>query len=484
MDIVWVAAEMAPFSKTGGLGDVAMALPKALAARGHRVLAISPLYRPVAGARELPHTAVVHLFGVDHRVRFHALDRDGVRWLLVDNPCFHRDGIYGDAHGAYGDNLFRYALLSRAAIDAATAVPVDGRPLGGRVVFHVNDWHTGLLPVYLDAHFRATGRLRNAAVVLGLHNLGHQGTQPPEAFGGLDLAPRWYPMLEMGGRLNPLKAGIVAADGLVAVSPTYSRQIQVDHGFGLEPVLRMRSERLVGILNGIDGAWDPRTDPHLPAHYGPDDADGLAGKAACKAALQREVGLPVRPEVPLLAFIGRLDAQKGLDLLEGVAPWLLQQDVQLVALGSGASRWEELLRDLERSAPARVRARIGFDEALAHRIEAGADIFLMPSRFEPCGLNQLYSMKYGTVPVVHATGGLADTVVTVDPQRDDGTGWAFPEYTAESFRQAIGFALATFREYPGAWRRIQRTGMARDFSWNRSAALYEQVYQRVLGWRS
>jgi starch synthase len=480
MDIVWVAAEMAPFSKTGGLGDVAGALPKALAARGHRVLAISPRYRPVPEARELPFTSVVHLFGVDHRVRFHALDRDGVRWLLVDNPCFHRDGIYGDGSGPYGDNLFRYALLSRAAIDAATVVPVDGRPLGGRVVFHVNDWHTGLLPVYLDAHFRATGRLRGSAVVLGLHNLGHQGSQPAEAYGGLDLAPRWFPTLEMHGRLNPLKAGMVAADGLVAVSPTYSRQIQVDHGFGLEPILQLRSERLVGILNGIDGAWDPSADPHLPARYGPDD---LAGKAICKAALQRELGLPERPDVPLLAFIGRLDHQKGLDLIEAVAPWLLGHDVQLVALGSGSSRWEGFLRELQRAAPSRVRARIGFDEPLAHRIEAGADIFLMPSRFEPCGLNQLYSMRYGTVPVVHATGGLADTVITVDPQRDDGTGWAFPEYDAHDFRRAIGYALATYREFPAAWRRIQRNGMTRDFSWNQSAALYERVYHRVLGWR-
>ncbi|MEZ4236610.1 MAG: glycogen/starch synthase [Myxococcota bacterium] len=480
MDIVWVAAEMAPFSKTGGLGDVAGALPRALAARGHRVLAISPRYRAVPEARELPYTAVVHLFGVDHRVRFHALDRDGVRWLLVDNPCFQRAGIYGDDQGPYGDNLFRYALLSRAAIEAAMHVPVDGRPLGQRVVFHVNDWHTGLLPVYLDAHYRASGRMRAAGVVLGLHNLGHQGSQPAEAFAGLELPPRWFPTVEMGGRLNPLKAGIVSADALVAVSPTYSRQIQHDHGFGLESVLRMRSERLVGILNGIDPSWDPRSDVHLPAHYGPGD---LAGKAQCKAALQRELGLPVRDDVPLLAFIGRLDHQKGLDLLEGIAPWLLGHDLQLVALGSGASRWQDFLRTLERAAPSRVRARIGFDEPLAHRIEAGADVFLMPSRFEPCGLNQLYSMRYGTVPVVHATGGLADTVTTVDPARDDGTGWAFPDYDAGSFRRALEFALTTYHRFPGAWRRIQHNGMTRDSSWNRSAGLYETVYQRVLGWR-
>jgi starch synthase len=480
MDIVWVASEMAPFSKTGGLGDVAGALPKALAARGHRVLAISPLYRPVPEARELPFGATVHLFGAEHAVRFHAVDRDRVRWLLVDHPSFRRPGIYGDDRGAYGDNLYRYALLSRAAIEACTRVPVGGPPMGERVVFHANDWHTGLLPVYLDAVYRPAGRFLRAGVVLGLHNLGHQGSQPPDAFGGLDLSPRWWPVLDMSGRLNPLKAGIVSADALVAVSPTYAKQIQVDHGFGLEPVLRMRSERLVGILNGIDAVWDPRSDPHLPAHFGPDD---LTGKARCKAALQREAGLPQRPDVPLLALISRLDPQKGIDLLEEVVPWLMRQDVQLVLLGSGAERYEASFRRWTREWPDRVAAKVGFDEPLSHRMEAGADLFLMPSRFEPCGLNQMYSMRYGTVPVVHATGGLADTVVTVDPSRGDGTGWAFREFTPEAFVQALSFALITFRQFPAAWRRIQEVGMTTDFSWNASAALYERVYERVLDWR-
>ena len=285
----------------------------------------------------------------------------------------------------------------------------------------------------------------------------------------------------MNGRLNPLKAGIVASDALVAVSPTYSKQIQVDHGFGLEGVLRMRSDWLVGILNGIDASWDRRRIQHLPARF---DASDLTGKAHCKAALQREMGLPVRPDVPLVGLIGRLDPQKGLDLVEEIAPWLLSQDVQVVMLGSGSSRYEDLFRRMATEVPHRASAKIGFDEGLAHRIEAGADLFLMPSRFEPCGLNQMYSMRYGTVPVVHATGGLADTVVTVDPNRSDGTGWAFPEYSAASLVQALSFALLTFRRFPDAWRRIQRAGMTTDFSWNRSAALYERVYQRVLDRRS
>lgn len=481
MDIVWVASEMAPFSKTGGLADVASALPKALAARGHRVLAISPRYKPIPEARELSVSTTVHLFGADHLVRYYALDRDGVRWILVDHSCYRRPGIYGDESGAYPDNLFRYALLSRAAIEAAAILPVDHRPLGERVVFHANDWHTGLLPVYLDAVYRPASRFVRAATVLGLHNLGHQGSAPADRFEGLDLAPRHWPTLDMSGRLNPLKAGIVASDALVAVSPTYSRQIQRDHGFGLEGLLSARGGRLVGILNGIDDVWDPQRDPHIAAPFGPDD---LSGKAICKAALQRELGLPIRPDVPLLGIVSRLDPQKGIDLIEAIAPWLLAQDVQVAVLGSGASRYEEMLQRLSSSRPDRFRAVIGFSEPLAHRIEAGADIFLMPSRFEPCGLNQMYSMRYGTVPVVHATGGLADTVTSVDPSRDEGTGWAFPEYSAGSFIQALGFALLTYRSFPAHWRRIQQRGMRTDFSWSRSASMYEAVYQRALELRA
>jgi starch synthase len=285
----------------------------------------------------------------------------------------------------------------------------------------------------------------------------------------------------MHGFLNPLKAGIVSANGLVAVSPTYSRQIQVDHGFGLEPVLRMRSERLVGVLNGIDEQWNPRSDVHLVAHF---DADHLDGKASCKEELQRGLGLPVRPDVPVLGLISRLDPQKGIDLVEQVAPWLLAQDVQLVMLGSGASRYEAFFRQAEARWPDRARGWVGFDEPMAHRIEAGADMFLMPSRFEPCGLNQMYSMRYGTVPIVHATGGLADTVTTADPSHEHGTGWAFGDFTAEAFAKAISYALLTYRQFPKAWARIQRNGMTTDLSWDRSASLYESVYSRVLDWRS
>ncbi|MCB9668381.1 MAG: glycogen synthase [Alphaproteobacteria bacterium] len=477
MDVLFVASEMAPFSKTGGLGDVAGALPKALAARGDRVIAVSPRYSVVPEATDSGLTASIWLYGRLHRCRLFVLDRDGVRWVLVDNACYHREGIYGDSTGAYDDNLFRYALLCRVAIEVAETLPaLDGKRLE-RPVFHANDWHTGLLPVYLAATYKQEGRLHGSRVVLGLHNLGHQGTARRAAFEGLGLPRAAWPLVDMHGHLNPLKAGIVASDAMVAVSPTYSRQIQVDQGFGLEGVLRERNDRLIGIVNGIGPEWDPATDTHLPATY---TADDLTGKAACKAELQRSLGLPVR-DVPVFGMVSRLDHQKGVDLVEAIAPWLLSNDVQLVMLGSGSERYERFFRQSERRWPRQARGYVGFSEPLAHLVEAGSDVFLMPSRFEPCGLNQLYSMRYGAVPVVHATGGLADTVTTASPGRDDATGWAFRPHSVEAFQAAVGYALLTLTRYPEAFARIRENGMRSDWSWDRSAARYQAVYRAVQG---
>lgn len=475
MNIAVVSAEVAPWSKTGGLGDVCGALPRALARRGHRVVTIAPRYKDYPEAWDTGVNARIFLFGTLHEVRYHHLERDGVHHVFVDHPCFHRPGLYGDSHGAYADNLFRYALFARAAIEAAARVPLAGAPLGEDVVFHVNDWHSSLLPLYLEALYRPAGRFPGAGTVLGIHNAGHHGTFSAEQFGGLDVSGRWWPALDLHGNINVLKAGVVLARKLVAVSPTYAREIQGDLGFGLDFLFRARGSDLLGILNGVDDAWDPATDKHLAANY---TADDLAGKAECKAALQRELGLPVRPEVPMFGVVARLDAQKGIELIAGAAPWLLSHDVQLVMLGSGSSQWEDFFRDTERRWPHRARGWVGFNEGLAHRIEAGADMFLMPSRFEPCGLNQMYSLRYGTVPIVHATGGLADTVQTVDPMAGTGNGWAFRTFSVEAFVEALGWALFTFTHFPAAWREIQRRGMTADFTWERAAAAYEQVY----GW--
>ncbi len=476
MNVVIAAAEVAPWSKTGGLGDVCGALPRVIAARGHRVVTVAPRYRAYPDLNETSWRSEIHLFGQNHGVRWYGVERDGVHHLFVDHPSFHRAGIYGDSTGPYGDNLFRFALLSRAAIEAAL-LPIPGGALGEEVLFHANDWHTALIPLFLDALYRPAGRFTRAATVLGLHNAGHHGSFPASSFPGLDVSSRWWPQLEFDGNLNLLKCGVCTADRLVAVSPTYAREVTGELGFGLGPLFAFRGDALTGVLNGVDAAWDPATDLHLAARYSVDD---LAGKAVNKAALQRELGLPVRPEVPLLAVISRLDAQKGIELVAESLEWILAQDVQLVLLGSGSRALEQVLRDAERTWPTRARGWVGFNESLAHRIEAGADIFLMPSRFEPCGLNQMYSMRYGTVPVVHATGGLADTVQTYDPTDDTGTGWAFRSHTGEAFREALWWALVTYRLHPVAWRGIQRRGMLQDFSWEASAARYVSIYEDAL----
>lgn len=483
MNVLQVSAELAPWSKTGGLGDVCGALPRALAARGHRVLAVAPRYREYADAWDSGVRARVHLFGREHEVAFFHCQRDGVHHCFVDHVSFRRPGIYGDASGTYGDNLFRYALLSRAALEAALRLPLPGppgqpaAPLGDEVAIHANDWHTALVPLYVEATYRPAGRFHRAGTVLAVHNGGHQGSFDATQFPGLDVSSRWWPDLDFDGRVNVLKCGLAMADRVVTVSPTYARELADGLGFGLEPIYRMRAGHFRGILNGVGEEWNPATDVHLPATF---SAADLAGKAACKAALQAELGLPVRAEVPLVAMVSRLDAQKGVELVMEAAPWLLRHDAQLVMVGSGGRLYEDFVRAIAREWPQKARGWVGFSEALAHRVEAGADIFLMPSRFEPCGLNQMYSMRYGTVPIVHATGGLADTVETVDPGQDAGTGWAFREFSGHALVEALGWALLTFTSYPDAWRAIQRRGMERDWSWGRAAAGYEQVYQEVL----
>ncbi|MFZ5481454.1 MAG: glycogen synthase [Myxococcota bacterium] len=478
MNIAVVSAEVAPWSKTGGLGDVCGALPTALARLGHRVCTISPRYKEYPDARDTGVRAFAWLFGALHEVRYFHLERDGVHHLFVDHPSFARPGIYGDTHGQYGDNLFRYALLARAALEAVSRVPLGDRPLGEDCVLHVNDWHTSLVPLYVEALYRPAGRFQRAGTVLGIHNAGHQGTFSGHDFGGLDVPGRWWPAVDFNGNINVLKTGVGLARKLVAVSPNYAREVCEDLGFGLEGMFRSRRGDLLGILNGVDDAWDPATDKHLAAHF---TADDLSGKATCKAALQRELGLPVRPEVPMFSLVARLDHQKGIDLVAEAAPWLMQHDVQLVMLGSGSSTLEQFFRDAERWWPKKARGWVGFNEGLAHRIEAGADVFLMPSRFEPCGLNQMYSMRYGTVPIVHAVGGLADTVQTVNPEADTGTGWAFRNFSVESLVEAMGWALLTYTKFPEAWRRIQLRGMRQDFSWERSAKEYVKVYEWACG---
>jgi starch synthase len=481
MQVCSVSAEMGPWSKTGGLGDVAGALPVALAARGHTVLAVAPRYKAYDDAWDTGIRLRLPLWGVVHEVAlFHRQER-GVDRVFVDHPAIRRGQIYGDDLGAYQDNLFRFALLSRAGIEAARHLPLD-RPLTSRgpVSFLAHDWHAGLLPTYLEAHYRSQGLLMDARCAVVIHNLAYQGNYPAGDFAGLDL-PAWtWPQLDMGGRINCLKAGIATAERVLTVSRGYADEIRTpEHGFGLDGLLRARGGAVSGIVNGIDAAeWDPTADPHLAASY---SATDLEGKAACKQALQAELGLPERPDVPMLCFIGRLDPQKGVDLVAGISEWLLGQDVQLVLLGTGRPDLEGFLRHVGQRWPSRARGVVGFSTPMAHRMVAGSDLLLMPSRFEPCGLNQLHALRYGTVPVVHATGGLRDTVAPFHPFPDRGTGWLFGRPTTDALAEAVNHALRTYWDHPESFRGLQQRGMAEDVGWDSSAMAYEALLTGMHG---
>lgn len=493
--VLHVASEGLPFSKTGGLGDVIGALPAALARIGFAVTVVLPAYVPaLTGApslRPANRSLVVQVGGGEHRFEVLEANVAGVRYLLLRNARFFegREDLYSDRDGrAFEDNWLRFAAFAKAAGEIAEAERFD--------IVHCHDWQAALIPVYAAARGWDAGRphragpgsppesypppkrgSRRQVILLTIHNLAYQGTFPATVWPELGLPDTWFSpaALEFHGQVNFLKGGILFADALTTVSPTYAREILGDEqGAGLQEVLRSRRERLTGILNGVDyEEWDPSLDRFITRRYGPYD---LSGKAACKAELQRLLGLDPDPRAPLAGIVSRLAEQKGWDLLLEALPRFLQRGMQLAVLGSGEVRFEEGLRALARAHPGRVGVRIGFDLALAHQIEAGADLFLMPSRYEPCGLNQLYSLRYGTVPVVRATGGLADTVVDASV-RERGTGFVFEDYSAEDLARAIERALEAYGD--GCWGEVQRRGMRGDFSWWASAEAYAELYARL-----
>nr|QKY15138.1 soluble starch synthase (SS) [Polytomella parva] len=514
MNIVFVSSEAAPWSKTGGLADVLGSLPIALAERGHRVMVVTPRY---SNYPEAEYTGItVPILGTE--VGYYHTQMRGVDWVWADHPSYPRPGgLYADKFGVYGDNQFRFTLLCLAALEAPfhlnlpLSLPLldhqnlnstdpgalsDGeRPhsrYGQDVVFVANDWHAALVPVYLAAKYRPHGVYKDARSVVAIHNLRHQGVFPPYTFPDLGLPPQWYPALEWqypphqrqgswaeeGRSVNHLKAGITTADRLITVSAGYAEEIKTaEGGWGMESLLADREFVLNGIVNGIDTAeWDPATDPHLVANY--DASNFVEGKAANKTALQKELGLPVNQDLPMIAFIGRLDPQKGADILLEAAAKLLRErgNVQLVCLGSGVAAMEDGLRWLESEFPDRARGWVGFNVAFSHRLTAAADVLVMPSRFEPCGLNQIYAMRYGAVPVAHATGGLKDTVLNFDPWKQTGTGWTYKDCNAEGLSYGLNMALKTYDSHRADFRRLQARGIARDASWDVAAQQYEQVF--------
>ncbi len=481
MNILFLSPEVAPYAKTGGLADVAGSLPGALKRLGVDVSVGLPLYRSVKEGSFQRYLALkglqVPLAGLTLAGNVYAAEtEDGVPvYFFEREDLFDRPNLYRNAEGDYYDNLERFAFFSRAALLFARAAGM------GFDVIHCHDWQTGLIPAYLSTLYRTDPFFSSTATLFTIHNIGYQGLFPREKLAVCGLPPETYHPegVEYWGGISLLKAGIVYSDAVTTVSPTYSREIQTsEFGLGMEGILRNKSAALHGILNGADySVWDPATDPHIASNY---DSRRLSGKAANKAALLEEIGLdPALLKRPVLGITSRLSHQKGCDLLIPVLDELVRMKVGLVILGEGEERYEKPLLEAAERHPGKVSVTVGFDEALAHRIMAGADIFLVPSLYEPCGLTQMYALKYGTVPVVRATGGLEDTIEDFDPRNKTGNGFKFGPYDANAFLLSIQRAVDLWADEEN-WERLMRKGMAADFSWTRSGERYLELYQSLL----
>ena len=479
LSVLMVASEAQPYAKTGGLADVAGALPGALARLGHSVTLVMPRYREVGAVgrpeRRLALTMGGRRFDVGLVEVAHG-PRERV--VLVEcDELYDREGLYGAGGHEHPDNAVRFGVLARAALEYAGGL--DPPPS----IVHAHDWQTGLVPVLLRTRYAADPGWLRIPSVFTIHNLAYKGVFPAETLPALDLSSKLLSIdgLEFWNQVSFLKGGINFADAVTTVSVAYAREILTpEYGGGLEGLLDHRQHLLSGILNGIDtDTWDPRTDQFLPAPF---SASDLGGKWSAKRAVLTRYGLEADAAAmarPVIGMVSRMVGQKGLDLIWEARGALAAMNAALVILGTGEPRYEQMWRDLAADHPRRIGVRIGFDEGLAHLIEGGADLFLMPSRFEPCGLNQMYSMRYGTVPVVRATGGLDDTVRPFDPETGAGTGFTFHEYRSSAMLAALETALAVYAS-PARWRALQRVGMRQDFSWDASAAAYVQEYRTAI----
>jgi starch synthase len=482
MKIVFAASECVPFAKTGGLADVVGALPPALATLGHDVTVYLPKYKQtrLTDAKTVVRSITAPF---DDHYRFCSVvdggTHSGVKFYFIDYPpYFERDALYGTPLGDYRDNAERFALYSRAVLEAC-------KVLGVPDVLHCHDWQSALVPILLRSVYAEDPALHDVATVFTIHNMGYQGLFLPDTLALLMLPWDLFTIdkLEFYGKLNFLKGALVFSDFITTVSRKYSQEIQTaEYGFGLEGVLRGRASTVTGILNGVDyNEWSPQTDKFIVAHYSPED---LGGKAKCKQDLLAEFGVPnADPKLPVIGIVSRFAAQKGFDLILQAAERLAREDMIVVALGAGDKEYEDLFRRLNKQFPKKFALKVAYDNKIAHKIEAGADMFLMPSRYEPCGLNQIYSLKFGTVPVVRATGGLDDTIENWDPHTRKGTGFKFTEYTGEALLATLRAALHAFRDKE-SWQALMRNGMNKDFSWTASAREYVKIYDRVRQLRS
>ena len=477
MNISFVASEGVPFSKTGGLADVVGALPRALSALGHQVAVYLPRYRQTKLSD--PATVVRSVtVPFDDDYRFSSVVTEGthggIRFFFVEYPpYFDRDGLYGTPAGDYPDNAERFALFSRTVLEAS-------KILGVPQVFHCHDWQSALVPVLLRTLYEDDPAFREVGTVFTIHNMGYQGLFPPDILPLLMLPWDLFTIskMEFFGQVNFLKGALTYSDYITTVSRKYSQEIQTaEYGFGLEGVLRDRASTVTGILNGVDyNEWSPQSDKLAAAKYTPQD---LSGKAQDKQDLLYAFGVhSADPKLPVIGIVSRFAAQKGFDLISQIADRLAREEMIIVALGTGDKPYEEMFQRLSKQFPNRIAVKVAYDNTIAHKIEAGADMFLMPSRYEPCGLNQIYSLKYGTVPIVRATGGLDDTIEPWDARTGKGTGFKFTEYNGEALLLTIKQALTAYRDQT-SWQVLMRNGMAKDFSWNASAREYGKVYEKV-----
>jgi starch synthase len=477
MRISFAASECVPFSKTGGLADVVGALPRALASLGHEVSVFLPRYKQtkLAQTRVLIPSVTIPF---DDQYRFCSVldggSQGGVQFYFIDYPAFFdRDALYGTSSGDYPDNAERFALFSRAVIEAC-------KILGVPDVFHCHDWQSALVPVLLRSIYANDPVLRNVSTVFTIHNMGYQGLFPADTLPLLNLPWDLFTMdkVEFFGKVNFLKGALAFSDYITTVSKKYSYEIQTpEYGFGLDGVLRERASTVTGILNGVDyNEWSPEKDKFIASNYSPDD---LTGKQACRRDLLKQFAVEnADPKLPVIGIVSRFAAQKGFDLIAQVADRLARENMIVVALGAGDKEYEELFRRLQQQFPQKFAVKVAYDNAIAHKIEAGADMFLMPSKYEPCGLNQIYSLKYGTVPIVRATGGLDDTIEPFESRTGKGTGFKFSEYSGEALLQTIRAALVAFEDKAG-WQKLMRNGMSKDFSWNASAREYVRIFEKV-----
>ena len=480
MKILFASSEISPFSRAGGLADVSCNLPLALARMGHEVFIVTPKYRQTRNIKpplkllnthlEVPiswmkKTAQIFQASIDDQVTVYFIGRDDL---------YDREGLYGNEYGDYQDNAERFIFFSRAVLELGLAL--DLRP----DIIHCNDWQTGLIPVYLKTLYAQNPSFQSTASLFTIHNLGYQGLfwHYDLHLTGLGWELFTPKALEFFGKLNLMKGGIVFADILTTVSPNYRKEILTPaNGFGLEGVLNTRETDLYAVLNGVDyQVWDPAKDPFLPAAYTPDD---LENKKVCKSHLQELFHLKKKGETPVIAIISRLLDRKGLDLVSGIFHRLMELEIEIILMGQGLEQYQTWAQEIVEKYPDLIGLEMGYNGPLAHQIQAGADILMMPSRYEPCGLEQLYALKYGTIPIVRAVGGLEDTVEDYNPQTDQGTGFKFKEYEGEKLFQTLQRALSVYRDKP-RWKRLMQRAMRQDFSWEKSASQYQSLYQKAL----